>query len=90
MGRSNFGGEGVVCCSESRDRSAITSRIGDEVGDGVHRFLLVNVISQLVFVFLKVINRLEPDSSGSDLKFAPFLVSVREEGFKGHPCFASG
>ena len=41
VGRSNIGGESAVCCSEGRDRSGITSRSGGEVGDGVHRFLLV-------------------------------------------------
>ena len=90
MGRINFGGEGAVSCSDSRDRSAITSHSGDKVGNGVHRFLLVNMILQLVFVLVKVISQLEPDASGSDLQFVPFLVSGREEGFKSRLCFASG
>ena len=77
--RNNSGGEGDVCRSESRNRSAITSRNGDEVGDGVHRFLLVKVL------LVKVIIRLEPGTGGSDLIFAPFLVCVREEVFKSRP-----
>ena len=90
VGRSNFSGEGAVCCSESCDRSVITSHSGDKVGDGVHRFLLVNVICRLVFVLVKVISRLEPGASGSDQRFAPFLVISRKEGFKVRPCFSSG
>ena len=92
VGRINFDSEGAVCCCESRGRSAITSRScsGGEVGDGVHRFLLVKVISQLVLVLVKVISRLETGAGGSDLRFMPFLVSGREESFKGHPCFDSG
>ena len=88
--RRNFGDEGAVCCSESRDRSATTSCSGGEVGDGVHRLLLVKVISRLVFVLVKAFSRLEPSAGGSDLRFAPFLVSGCEEGFKGRPCFAIG
>ena len=84
MGRSNFGGEGAVCYSESRNRSAITSRSSGEVGDGIHRFQLVNVL------LLKVISRLEPGAGGSDLRFVPFLVGSHKEGFKGCPCFSSG
>ena len=52
VGRRNFGGEGAVCCSECCNRSATTSRIGGEVGDGVYCFLLVNVINQLIFVLV--------------------------------------
>ena len=68
--RRNFGGEGTVCCSKSCDRSAIASRSGGEVGDGVQRFLLVKLISRLVFLLVKVISRLELGASGSDLRFA--------------------
>ena len=81
LGRRKFGGESDVCCSEGRDRSAITSRSGGEVGDGVHRFLLVKVL------LVKVISRLETGAGGGDLQFAPFLVGVCEE---GRSCFASG
>ena len=45
LGCSNFSSEGVVCCSEIRNRSAITSRSGGKAGDGVHHFLLVKMIS---------------------------------------------
>ena len=86
MGRSNFGGEGAVCCSETCNRSAITSHINGEVGDAVYFFFLVNLISQ-VFVLLEVICRFETGARGSDLQFEIFLVSGREESFKGHPCF---
>ena len=89
MGRINSGGEGAVFCSEGCDRSAIASRSGGKVGYGVNRFLLVNVISQ-VFVLVEVIRRLEPGAGSSDLIFASILVSGREEGFKGRPCFSSG
>ena len=84
VGRSNFGGEGSICHGESCNRSAITSRIGGKVGNGVHRFLLVKVL------LVKVIGQLEPCAGGSDLRFAPFLVGSREEDFKGCPCFDSG
>ena len=60
VGFRNFGGEGAVCCGESRDRSTISSRSGGEVGDGVHRLLLVKVL------LVKVICRLEPGDGGSD------------------------
>ena len=83
LGRRKFGGESDVCCSEGRDRSAITSCSGGEVGDGVHCFLLVKVL------LVKVISRSETGAGGGDLQFAPFLVGVCEEGFKGHSCFAS-
>ena len=89
VGRRYFGGEGAVCLSESHDRSAITSRSGGEVGDGIHRLLLIKVIIRLVFLLVKAISRLETGAGGSDLRFAPFLVSGCEEGFKGRPCFSS-
>ena len=90
VGRSNFGGEGSVCFSEGRNRSAITSRSSGKVGDGAHRFLLVNVISQLIFLLVEVIIQLESGTGSSDLLSASFLVSSREECFKGRPCFACG
>ena len=90
LGRSNFNGEGAVCCSEICNRSAIISHSGGKVGNGIHRLLLVKVISRLVFVLVKVISRLEPVAGGSDLQFAPFLVIGDEECFKVCPCFASG
>ena len=43
VGIRNFVGEGAVCRSESRDRSAITSRSSGEVGDGVQPFLVGKV-----------------------------------------------
>ena len=90
VGRSNFGSDVAVCCSESRDRSSITSLNGGKVGNGVHRFLLLKVIRQLVFMLVKVISRLEPGASCNDLQITSFLVSGSKEGFKGHPCFAIG
>ena len=91
MGCRNFGGEGAVCRSESRGRSAINSHSGGEVGDGVHRLLLVKVIIRLVFVLIKVIIPLEPGAVSIDLQFAPFLVISRKEGLNvAHVFLAAG
>ena len=74
VGGRAVGGEGAVGRSESCYRGAITGRGRRDIRDGFDRFVLLDVVGQLI----GVVARLENGSGCGRLQLTPFFLSCGE------------
>ena len=82
VAKGERGGEGTVGDGESRDRRAIASGGGGQVGNGVYSILLIDMV---VGVSADMIGGVVDGTSSGGLQFTQFLMGGGKEGFELGP-----